>query len=121
MSLPCLEVAREAAVVRVTVMRRNYSLCQLMTDDIRACVTEGSFRGRIPLENPAFMVDGDDAIERDLHDSGIANSLSSFGLLGTTALEEDAELEANTADRVQYVLIRRLRTLAVQLDGADNR
>ena len=43
------------------------------SDDVRAAVAEGPFRGRIELRNAAGVVHGDDAVEGGLHDGALAH------------------------------------------------
>src|SRR5207253_9295010 len=58
-----LEVPRKAAIVRVTVPRRNDRLRELSAEDLGALVPERALGGGIPFEDPPLMIDRDDAIE----------------------------------------------------------
>src|SRR4051812_34185761 len=119
-TLPRLEVPCKAAIVRVAVPRRDDGLRELSAEDLGALVPEGALGGGIPLEDPSLMIDRDDAIECDLHDSSVANTLTESGLVCAPALDEDAELEPEAEGGIEHMLIGRLDVLAVELDDADD-
>ena len=110
----------EALVVCVAKLCRNDRLGELPTDHRGAGVSEGSLGGRIPFNNAAVVIDCDDAIERDLDDSGVAQTLHVLRVVRASALEKDAELKTHARRGVEHLLVRRLDLLTIQLDDADH-
>jgi hypothetical protein len=49
---------------------RDDEVAHLTTDHLGPCVAEGAFGRRIEIDETPLVVDGDDAIQRDLEDAG---------------------------------------------------
>ena len=65
------QIAVEAGLMRGTVDVRHDQLVQRPPQDRVAAPAERGDRGRIELDDPALLVDGDDAVVDHLHDRGV--------------------------------------------------
>ncbi len=60
----CRQVARQSVQVRFPQSRRDNDFRYLQAHDVVATMPESSFRCRIPLDDPAIVVDRNNAVDR---------------------------------------------------------
>jgi hypothetical protein len=99
---------------------RNDQLRHLLPDDLIPLVTEGLLGGRIELEDVAFVIDGDDAVEGAPDDGGLPGLAFPEVLLGLLALHELADLASDDRQGQKQMLVRFLDLTAEKLEDAEH-
>ena len=115
------EEPAEPRAVPLAERRGHDQLGHLPADRVRAAVAERPLRGGVELGDPALGVDRDDAVERRLQDRALARLALAHGVVGSLALEEEADLAADGGEHVEQGRVGLPDLAAEELHHADDR
>jgi hypothetical protein len=106
--------------VQIAQRRRDDQRGHLSPHCLRAAVAECLLGRRVPLGDPAFVVDRDNAVQRRLQDGAVADLTLAEFFLGSLPLDELADLVAERGRRPEQFLVGASDVGAEELDHAQD-
>jgi hypothetical protein len=100
--------------------RRDDRLGQFPAQDLGPAVAERPLGGRVELDDPPPVVDGDDAVQGGLEDGRLARFALAHRLLGLLAPDELPDLAADGGHHRQQLVVRLLQRAVEELDHAEH-